>query len=72
MAVVECGAGLAIPTIRALSEQAAAYPGVTLVRINPRDTAVPARHIGLPLAALPALHAIDEVLSRQVRPRSTL
>ena len=64
VAVVECGAGLAIPTIRSLSEQVAAYPGVTLVRINPRDMAVPAGHIGLPLAALPALRAIDEALPR--------
>jgi len=64
VAVVECGAGLAIPTIRALSEQVAAYPGVTLVRINPRATAVPAGHIGLPLAALPALRAIDDAMSR--------
>ncbi len=64
LAVVECGAGLAIPTIRALSERIASYPGVTLVRINPRDTAVPAGYIGLRLAALPALRAIDEAMSR--------
>ncbi len=53
--VVELGAGLAVPTVRAESERRA---GV-LVRINPRDPAVPPRGISIPLGALEALRRID-------------
>jgi NAD-dependent SIR2 family protein deacetylase len=59
LAIVECGAGTAIPSIRRFCEQAARQTGGTLIRINPREPDVPAGHVALPLGALEALRAID-------------
>lgn len=56
--VIECGAGLAIPSMRLFSERLAAA-GATLVRINPRDPAVPAGGISLACGALEGLRAIE-------------
>ncbi len=63
-AIVELGAGLAVPTIRIMSEDFAERPGATLIRINPREPEVPEGHVGLPMPALAALRAIDERLAR--------
>jgi NAD-dependent SIR2 family protein deacetylase len=62
LAIVECGAGKAVPTIRRYSEQTAREPGRTLIRINPRESDVPRGHVSLPLGALEGLRAIDEAL----------
>jgi NAD-dependent SIR2 family protein deacetylase len=59
LAVVELGAGSAVPTVRMTSERVAGRPGATLVRINPREPQVPHGHIGISLNALTALQAID-------------
>jgi NAD-dependent SIR2 family protein deacetylase len=59
LAVVELGAGLAIPTIRRLCERV----GGTLIRINPREPQTPPGGISIPLGALEALTAIDAVIS---------
>ncbi len=56
------GAGLAVPTIRIMSEDFAELPGATLIRINPREPDVPGGHLALPMGALAALRAIDERL----------
>jgi hypothetical protein len=56
--VVECGAGTAIPTVRLVCEDLAGPFGGTLVRINPREPAVPAGHVALPAGALQALRRI--------------
>jgi len=63
LAVVECGAGTAIPSVRRFCEHAAARWG-TLLRVNVREPQVPAGGIGLPLRALEALSAIHEELER--------
>jgi NAD-dependent SIR2 family protein deacetylase len=63
LALVECGAGTAVPTIRRFSEQTANETRGTLIRINPREPAVPAGQIALPLGSLAALRAIDAHLS---------
>lgn len=55
---VECGAGLAIPTVRRACEQMAH----ALVRINPRDFQTPTHGIGIPLGAANALQRIDALL----------
>jgi hypothetical protein len=56
---VECGAGLAIPTVRDACEQMAHH----LIRINPRDFQTPSQHgIGIPLGAADALQRIDALL----------
>ncbi len=55
---VECGAGLAIPTVRNVCEQLSHH----LIRINPRDYQTPANGIGIPLGAAEALQRIDALL----------
>ena len=61
LAVVECGAGTAIPTVRMESERVAERYGATLVRINVREPEVPpGGHVGLPLGAAEALRRIDQ------------
>jgi NAD-dependent SIR2 family protein deacetylase len=60
LAVIECGAGTAVPTVRLESERVARRPGATLVRINLREPRVPpGPHVGLAMAALAALTAVD-------------
>jgi len=63
LVVVELGAGSAVPTVRMTSERIASRSGATLVRINPREPQVRHGHVGLPLDALEALEAIDEILT---------
>ncbi len=64
LAVVECGAGGAVPTIRSFSEQVARRLGATLIRINCREPEVPAGggHFGLAGSALETLRAIDAAI----------
>ena len=62
LAVVECGAGTAIPSVRRFCEHAAARAG-TLLRVNVREPEVPAGGIGLPLRALEGLRALDAALT---------
>jgi NAD-dependent SIR2 family protein deacetylase len=64
LVIVEVGAGLAIPTVRYISEDAVLEYGGRLVRINPRDFAVPAGHIGLRMTALAGLQRLDDLISR--------
>jgi NAD-dependent SIR2 family protein deacetylase len=65
LAVVECGAGTAIPSVRRFCERAAALGRGTLIRINVREPEVPAGGISLPLRALEALSGIAEELKRR-------
>jgi NAD-dependent SIR2 family protein deacetylase len=58
LVVVELGAGTAIPTIRSLSERLGRLAAGRLIRINPREFAVPAGHCALPCGALAGLRAI--------------
>lgn len=51
LAVVELGAGSAIPTVRYTSERVVERLGGALIRINPREHEVPGGHIGLPFSA---------------------
>jgi NAD-dependent SIR2 family protein deacetylase len=64
LAVVECGAGTAIPSVRRFCEHAAASTRGTLIRINVREPQVPPGGISLPLRALEALSGIAEELER--------
>jgi NAD-dependent SIR2 family protein deacetylase len=59
LVIVECGAGMAIPTVRRFCQRLAEQAGGRLIRINLHEPSVPAGHIGLPLGALEALRAID-------------
>lgn len=60
LAVIELGAGSAIPTVRHTSEQTAQKYGGRLIRINPREPEVPRGQIGLPLGAAEGIEKIME------------
>jgi NAD-dependent SIR2 family protein deacetylase len=62
LAVVELGAGKAIPTVRHTSEQMCQRIGGTLIRINPREAAVPAGQIGLPFGAAEGIRKLLECM----------
>ena len=62
LAVIECGAGTGVPTVRWRCEQAAADAGAPLVRINPHEPGGPDGTISIAAGALEALRAIDQVL----------
>lgn len=63
LTIVECGAGTAVPTIRAAGEALARRMGATLIRINPREPAAPSGAISIALAAAEALARIDAGMS---------
>jgi NAD-dependent SIR2 family protein deacetylase len=61
LCIIECGAGLAVPTVRYESERLARRFNAKLIRINPRDPAVPAGNISLPLKTAEAIARIAQV-----------
>lgn len=63
LVILECGAGSAVPSVRMLSEQiAAGIPNATLIRVNPREPAIPALvENGISVAA-GALETISRIL----------
>ena len=65
LAVIELGAGTAVPTVRYESERRAGQAGGILIRINPRDTYVPHGHISLPLGALEGIRRIENQLQNE-------
>lgn len=58
LAVVELGAGSAIPTVRLTSEQVLQRIGGTLILINPREDDIPSGQIGLPFGAAEGIRRI--------------
>ncbi len=58
LAVIELGAGSAIPTVRQTSEEVLQRIRGTLLRINPREHDVPRGQIGLPLGAAEGIRRI--------------
>ena len=60
LVVVELGAGMAIPTIRHMSERLGSRSGAKVIRINPREGQIGAPHISIPCAALEGLSGIEE------------
>jgi NAD-dependent SIR2 family protein deacetylase len=60
LVIVECGAGMAVPTVRYLCEHVVRKARhATLIRINLREPSVPPGQIGLAMGALAALQLID-------------
>ena len=55
LVVIECGAGMAVPTVRTQCQSS----GGTLIRINIRDSRSPPGGISLPVGAIEALTEID-------------
>ena len=63
IALIEMGAGSAIPTIRATSERIGwNLANATVIRINPREPDIKAPHISMPCGALEGLQRIDALL----------
>lgn len=58
LAIVEIGAGSAIPTVRCTSERMASLTRGTLIRINPREPEVPAGYLSVRLNAAEGLQKI--------------
>lgn len=61
LAVIELGAGMAIATIRHLSE-ALGRRGARVIRINPREPEIEPPHLSLACGALEGLSRIDEAI----------
>ena len=62
-AIIEMGAGPAIPTIRNLSERLGRRPGARVIRINPREPQISPPHLSLACGALAGLNAIEAALA---------
>ena len=59
LAIIEMGAGSAVPTVRNNSRRMSFIPNATLIRINPREDEVhDKKHISLPMGAVEALDLI--------------
>ncbi|NWH06029.1 SIR2 family NAD-dependent protein deacylase [Desulfobacter latus] len=58
LAIIEIGAGLAVPTVRYKSQRTGRNLNSTLIRINPRDYHVSQGAIGLPLGAREGINRI--------------
>jgi len=62
LAVLELGAGTAVPTIRWHSERLGRREGATVVRVNPREPQIGPPHLSIAEGAGAALAAIDRAL----------
>ena len=62
LAIVECGAGTAVPTVRHVGEALARRRGATLIRINLREPEGPPGTISIAAGARAALAEIDRAL----------
>lgn len=60
LAIIEIGAGTAVPTVRYFSERTARETKGTLIRINPKDYQVPEGHIGIPLKGLEGIRELTK------------
>jgi NAD-dependent SIR2 family protein deacetylase len=63
LAVIECGAGLAVPTVRHACETVARQLQATLLRINVREPSIPDGQISLAVGALQAFRTMDTYLT---------
>ena len=63
LVVLECGAGLAVPSIRVESSRIATSHGGALIRINPRDSEVLPGQISLPVTALDGIYYLTDNIS---------
>ncbi|KOR32523.1 NAD-dependent deacetylase [Achromatium sp. WMS3] len=62
LAIVEIGAGEALPMVRWHSQHIAEDYNATLIRINPREYTVPDGHLSIPLGGAEALNYIFRLL----------
>lgn len=64
LAIIEVGAGESVPTVRMKSEAVADMHNATLIRINPRDHAVPRGQIALPFGGAEGIGLVYAELNR--------
>jgi len=62
IAIVEMGAGKAIPTIRNISERIGRKKNATVIRINLREPRIQSPHISMPCGALSGLQHLDSLI----------
>ena len=62
LAVIEIGAGTAIPTVRHTSERLVERFGGTLIRLNPREPKVPPGHYGFATGALQGIQLLEAAM----------
>jgi NAD-dependent SIR2 family protein deacetylase len=62
LAVIELGAGTAIPTVRHTSESVVEQLRGNLIRINPREHSVPAGHFSMATGALDGIRQLETFL----------
>lgn len=62
IAVIELGAGKAIPTIRSLSERIGKKKNAYVIRINPCESGIMSPHISIQSGALSALEYLDTLV----------
>ena len=62
LAIVEVGAGMAVPTVRYQGERLAMARNARLIRINPRDREVPDGEISIQSGSLEALQHLDDLM----------
>jgi NAD-dependent SIR2 family protein deacetylase len=60
LAIIECGAGTSIPTVRVFCEEMADRYLASLIRINLREPEVPKGHIALAMGSAEALASINQ------------
>jgi len=63
LTIIEMGAGMVLPTIRAYSEYIAKTNNGTLIRINPCDDQAPSGHISIPLGGAEAIDQIFKLIN---------
>jgi NAD-dependent SIR2 family protein deacetylase len=63
LAVIELGAGTAVPTVRSACERLSGRSGAPLVRVNPREAHGSSGTISIESGALDALRAVDALVS---------
>lgn len=73
LVVIECGGGLAIPSVRIEAEDAvaAAGEGSLLLRLNPGNCRVPERAVGLAFGAAEGLRLMDAALQKIREPTTS-
>ena len=65
IAIIELGAGRAVPTVRMQSQRIADYPNATLIRINPRDYQVRgSNNISIPTGAAEGIDKIVKAMKK--------
>lgn len=67
VAVIECGAGTAVPTVRNFTERLARMLAGRLIRINLREPETPDEHLEIPQEALAALRQMDDLQKRAAK-----